>query len=81
MCFELSQSQLKRFTKDDGRFSLSSDLRKPKGSLDFSDADLEKQLQAWRENPSWADQYSEVKVKECAFCCYHSCCYCFFSGG
>ncbi|PON35926.1 START-like domain containing protein [Parasponia andersonii] len=55
-------SQLKRFGKDDGKNSPSSDLKWGKGASSFSDNDLEKQLQAWRENPSWTDPHSEIKV-------------------
>lgn len=28
------------------------------------EVDLEKQLQAWRENPSWADQPPDIKVRD-----------------
>ncbi|XP_062110322.1 uncharacterized protein LOC133822111 [Humulus lupulus] len=57
------KSQLKRFAKEDGQHSLiSSDSKWGKEALASSEADLEKQLQAWRENPSWADPRSEVKV-------------------
>ncbi|XP_024023876.1 uncharacterized protein LOC21410369 [Morus notabilis] len=56
------KSQLKRFAKDDGHFSLNYDRKRGKRTLTFSDVDLKKQLQAWRENPSWADQHSEIKV-------------------
>ena len=62
--FLSSQSQLKRFAKDDGQHSLiSSDSKWGKEALAYSDADLEKQLQTWRENPSWADPHAEVKVR------------------
>lgn len=56
------KSQIKRFAKHDGHLSLSSDVKRGKKALTFSDVDLEKQLQAWRENPSWADQHAEIKV-------------------
>ena len=62
-CF-LSQSQLKRLAKDnDGIKSVNSFLRKEKGSSAELGIDLEKQLQAWRENPSWVNQPPEIKVK------------------
>lgn len=56
------KSQLKRFAKDDGHFSLNSDRKRGKRTLTFSDVDLGKQLQAWRENPSWVDQHAQIKV-------------------
>ncbi|XWS69015.1 hypothetical protein CRYUN_Cryun04dG0143400 [Craigia yunnanensis] len=57
------KSQLKRLAKDsDGIKSVNSFLGKEKGlSAEFG-IDLEKQLQAWRENPSWVNQPPEIKV-------------------
>lgn len=62
-CFSL-QSQLKRLSKHrDGIKSVNSFLGKNKGSSAELGIDLEKQLQAWRENPSWVNQPPEIKVK------------------
>lgn len=52
------KSQLKRLPKDDGVKTASS---VPKKASSF-EVDLEKQLQAWRENPSWDDQTPHIKV-------------------
>ncbi|KAM0984133.1 hypothetical protein FF1_011663 [Malus domestica] len=52
------KSQLKRLAKDDGVKKVSS---VPKKAASLED-DLEKQLQAWRENPSWVDQPPYIKV-------------------
>lgn len=38
-------------------------LRKEKGSSTAWEVDLEKQMQAWTENPSWVDQSPEIKVR------------------
>ena len=65
------QSQIKRFAKHDGRLSLSSDVKRGKRALTSSDVDLEKQLQAWRENPSWADQHAEIKVRNVCVCVFY----------
>ena len=60
----LSQSQLKRLAKDnDGIKSVKSFLEKEYSSSAGPGIDLEKQLQAWRENPSWVNQPPEIKVK------------------
>ncbi|XP_038692267.1 uncharacterized protein LOC119990431 isoform X2 [Tripterygium wilfordii] len=42
--------------------STSSDLRKERELCGAYKIDLEKQLQAWKENPSWVDQPPEIKV-------------------
>lgn len=60
----LSQSQLKRLVKGDGTNSVRSELKDEKGASTSLGVDLEKQLQAWRENPSWVDQTPEIKVGE-----------------
>jgi hypothetical protein len=39
-------------------------LRKEKGSSIPWEVDVEKQMQAWRENPSWVDQPPEIKVRK-----------------
>lgn len=57
----LSQSQLKRLAKGDGT---NSELKDEKAASTSLGVDLEKQLQAWGENPSWVDQTPEIKVGE-----------------
>ncbi|XWS22607.1 hypothetical protein CRYUN_Cryun29cG0050700 [Craigia yunnanensis] len=57
------KSQLKRLEKDnDGIKSVKSFLEKEHGSSAGLGIDLEKQLQAWRENPSWVNQPPEIKA-------------------
>ncbi|KAF3431254.1 hypothetical protein FNV43_RR25984 [Rhamnella rubrinervis] len=56
------KSQLKRLAKGDGTNSVRSELKHEKGASTSLGVDLEKQLQAWRENPSWVDQTPEIKV-------------------
>ncbi|TYH88560.1 hypothetical protein E1A91_D01G185000v1 [Gossypium mustelinum] len=57
------KSQFKGLAKDnDGFESANSFLEKEKGSFAGLRIDLEKQLQAWRENPSWVNQPPEIKV-------------------
>ncbi|KAI9168654.1 hypothetical protein LWI28_000049 [Acer negundo] len=57
------QARFMKFAKDrEGENSASSVLRKGKGSSTALEVDLERQLQCWRENPSWADQPPEIKV-------------------
>ncbi|KAL5552872.1 hypothetical protein UlMin_040273 [Ulmus minor] len=53
------KSQLKRFPKDYGAVS---DLKREKRGSTFVDVDLDKQLLAWGENPSWVDQRADIKV-------------------
>ncbi|KAB2097435.1 hypothetical protein ES319_A01G170700v1 [Gossypium barbadense] len=56
------KSQFKGLAKDnDGFESANSFLEKEKGSFAGLRIDLEKQLQAWRENPSWVNQPPEIK--------------------
>lgn len=55
----MSQSRLRRLPKADGVKTVSS-VPKVTSSLEV---DLEKQLQAWRENPSWEDQTPQIKVR------------------
>ncbi|KAM5566803.1 hypothetical protein ABKV19_015098 [Rosa sericea] len=52
------KSQFRRLPKADGVKTVSS-VPKKASSLEV---DLEKQLQAWRENPSWDDQTPHIKV-------------------
>lgn len=33
------------------------------GTFTVSEAELNEQLQAWKENPSWVDKPSEIKVR------------------
>ncbi|KAH1122529.1 hypothetical protein J1N35_005689 [Gossypium stocksii] len=57
------KSQFKGLAKDnDGFESANSVLEKEKVSFAGLRIDLEKQLQAWRENPSWVNQPPEIKV-------------------
>ncbi|XP_022776106.1 uncharacterized protein LOC111317873 isoform X1 [Durio zibethinus] len=57
------KSQLKRLPKDnDGIKSVNPFFGKERASSAGLGIDLEKQLQAWRENPSWVNQPPEIKV-------------------
>lgn len=57
------KSRLQRLAKDiEGVNSVNPVLRKEKGSSTAWEVDLEKQMQAWTENPSWVDQSPEIKV-------------------
>ncbi|XP_015894751.3 uncharacterized protein LOC125420002 [Ziziphus jujuba] len=56
------KSQLKRLAKGDGSKSGRFDNKVVKGTSTTLGVDLEKQLQAWGENPSWVDQTPEIKV-------------------
>lgn len=61
----LSQSRFQRLAKDiEGVNSMNHVLRKEKGSSIPWEVDVEKQMQAWRENPSWVDQPPEIKVRK-----------------
>lgn len=42
----------------------SSSLRNSRESLTDFEANLEKQLQVWNENPAWVDQTPEIKVRD-----------------
>ncbi|XP_022776108.1 uncharacterized protein LOC111317873 isoform X2 [Durio zibethinus] len=56
------KSQLKRLPKDnDGIKSVNPFFGKERASSAGLGIDLEKQLQAWRENPSWVNQPPEIK--------------------
>lgn len=50
-----------KFTRD--RKGENSVMRKGKISSTALDVDLDRQLQCWRENPSWTDEPAEVKVR------------------
>ncbi|XP_012440767.1 uncharacterized protein LOC105766020 [Gossypium raimondii] len=57
------KSQLKRLAKDGDRIKpLNSFLEKKNGSSSGLGINLEKQLQAWRENPSWVNPPPEIEV-------------------
>ncbi|KAJ7953610.1 protein of unknown function (DUF220) [Quillaja saponaria] len=57
------KSQLTRLAKKDKEAnSVSSVWKKENGSSSLFEDDLDRQLQAWRENPSWDDQPPQVKV-------------------
>ncbi|KAM7251158.1 hypothetical protein ACFE04_023041 [Oxalis oulophora] len=57
------QSQLRRLAKDNGGLNFGNAFtRKEKVSSVTLESDLEKQLQPWRENPSWDDQPPQIKV-------------------
>ncbi|KAK8657347.1 hypothetical protein V6N13_035591 [Hibiscus sabdariffa] len=59
----LLQSQIKRLSRDtDERKSVNSSLGK-KGLSAGLGIELEKQLQDWRENPTWLNQSPEIKMK------------------
>lgn len=61
----LSQAQLKKLAKHNESMNLvSSVLGDRKRSSTALDVDLERQLQGWRENPSWIDQPPEIKVRK-----------------
>ncbi|XP_052885007.1 uncharacterized protein LOC108450467 isoform X2 [Gossypium arboreum] len=56
------KSQLKRLAKDGARIKpLNSFLEKKNGSSSGLQINLEKQLQAWRENPSWVNPPPEIE--------------------
>ncbi|XP_059448599.1 uncharacterized protein LOC132179832 [Corylus avellana] len=57
------KSRFQRLAKDiEGVNSKNPLLRKEKGSSISWEVDVEKQMQAWRENPSWVDQTPKIKV-------------------
>ncbi|XP_028801767.1 uncharacterized protein LOC114756954 [Neltuma alba] len=56
------KSQLRKFAKNDGINRVSSVQKNQSGSLSASEAELDEQLRAWRENPSWVDNPSKIKV-------------------
>lgn len=76
--------QLKGLASDGQKFTSMNPSTKgeKKGSSSSWEFDVEKQLQAWRENPSWTDKPPQIKVlniriKGRAFHCrpdVHSCC-------
>ncbi|PSS26867.1 17-beta-hydroxysteroid dehydrogenase type 6 like [Actinidia chinensis var. chinensis] len=56
------ESHLRRPVKNDGVKLTTSALGKDKGSFTDLEVNLEKQMQAWKENPTWVDQTPEIKV-------------------
>ncbi|KAG5001688.1 hypothetical protein AAZX31_08G276300 [Glycine max] len=56
------KSRLSRLAKQDGMSLMSSVQRKGDKSFSYSEAELNEQLQAWRENPSWVDKPPLIKV-------------------
>ncbi|CAL5349882.1 unnamed protein product [Camellia sinensis] len=56
------KSHLKRSGNNDVWKSATSLLGKDKGSSNALEVDLEKQLQVWKENPTWVDHSPEIKV-------------------
>ncbi|KDO36897.1 hypothetical protein CISIN_1g034097mg [Citrus sinensis] len=59
------KAPLKGLTKDNERSStMSSDPGEGKGSPTALEVDMERQLQHWRENPTWTDQPPVIKVRK-----------------
>ncbi|XP_061372319.1 uncharacterized protein LOC133314810 [Gastrolobium bilobum] len=56
------KSQLSRLAKNDGMNLVRSLQRNVNRSFSASEAELNEQLQTWRENPSWVDKPPQVKV-------------------
>ncbi|XP_052204856.1 uncharacterized protein LOC127809800 [Diospyros lotus] len=57
------KSHLKASMKNNGGVKSATSIpEKDRRSSTALDADLEKQLQAWKVNPSWVDQSPEIKV-------------------
>ncbi|TKY58653.1 hypothetical protein E2542_SST15722 [Spatholobus suberectus] len=56
------KSRLSRLAKQDGKSLVRSVQRNWNKSFSYSEAELNEQLQAWRENPSWVDKPPLVKV-------------------
>ncbi|KAL1327536.1 hypothetical protein HN51_037585 [Arachis hypogaea] len=56
------KSQLSRLAKRDGMNSTRSVQNNGYKSFSASEAELNEQLQLWRENPSWVDRAPEIKV-------------------
>ena len=60
----MTQSRLQGLAKDiEGLNLVNPVLREEKGSSTAWEVDLEKQMQAWTENPSWVDRSPEIKVR------------------
>ncbi|KAF2292755.1 hypothetical protein GH714_027870 [Hevea brasiliensis] len=53
------KSQLRKLVKDKEQ---ATSVRKEEGSSATLRIDLERQLQSWRENPTWVDQPPDIKV-------------------
>ncbi|KAL2344343.1 hypothetical protein Fmac_005628 [Flemingia macrophylla] len=56
------KSRLSRLAKQDGMSLVRSVKRNGNRSVCYSEAELNEQLQAWRENPSWDDKPPIIKV-------------------
>ncbi|KAF7829354.1 putative OBP32pep [Senna tora] len=56
------KSQLSRLAKNDGNKWVNSVHRNKSESFSTSEAELDEQLKAWKENPSWADNPPKIKV-------------------
>ncbi|KAK7386875.1 hypothetical protein VNO78_27221 [Psophocarpus tetragonolobus] len=56
------KSRLSRLAKQDGMSLVGSVRRNVDKSFSYSEAELNEQLQAWRENPSWVDKPPLIKV-------------------
>lgn len=60
----LSQSRLKMLKRDGDGEKFGSSPRKERISLTNFEADLKKQMQAWKENPVWVDEAPKIKVRQ-----------------
>ncbi|CAI8608555.1 unnamed protein product [Vicia faba] len=56
------KNQLSRLAKHEGMNWGRSVQRHGSGTFSVSEAELNEQLQAWKENPSWVDKPSEIMV-------------------
>lgn len=56
------QSHFKGSVKDEEKTMSAISIRKPKESSSVFEVGLEKQLQAWKENPTWVDQSPDIEV-------------------
>ena len=56
------QSRLKISKEDNEGTNLKASVEK--GSITALGLNLEKQLQAWKENPVWTDRPPEIKVRK-----------------
>lgn len=59
-----SQSYFKRLVKAEHETSSAISIWKHKESSSIFEVSLEKQLQAWKENPIWTDQSPYIKVSK-----------------
>lgn len=59
------QSHFKGLTKHNDRTKSGISLGNDKdSSSNLLEINLEKQLQAWKENPTWVDQSPDIKVRK-----------------